>query len=226
MDFIRRNFPAFNPSLMPWESASKLYLNIDNPDWRRHASDILRARRSHVLLKSHLVGRDSQVELDVRSVLNSRHDTFLCPFRSFSSIVKSYAEFTHSPPPINRILTQKDRFLGLDMTVAQSIRHHAESWMKRDAHFFDCDLVREDPETASTRLSALLRQVPANIRRRLPRRKVHPGKIGELIERLSGRQSTEVLIRYKLHWQSRDERLFVENEFSDLHAELVKRRIN
>jgi hypothetical protein len=226
IDFIRRNFPAFNPKLRPWESASKLYLNVDHSDWRQQAEQFLRQGRTHVLLKSHLAGHTSQADSDVKDVLDPQQEVFLYPFRKFSRVVKSYAEFTQSPPPISKILTEKDWFFGRVTTVAESIRGHAERWIERDIHSIDCELLSEDPETASTRLGVVLGHTPIEIAQRLPRRRLRPGKIGEFIERVSGRQSTEVLVPYKLQWQSPDEELFVDSQFSDLHAELSKRRIN
>src|SRR4029077_18161796 len=93
IDFIRRNFPVFNPRLRIWESASKLYLRLDGPNWRREAHALLRARRSHVLLKSHRIGFTENTDLEVRQILKPSSEIFLYPFRKFSSLVKSFAGF-------------------------------------------------------------------------------------------------------------------------------------
>jgi hypothetical protein len=87
------------------------------------------------------------------------------------------------------------------------------------------DLI-EDPETACIQLGSVLGQIPVQLRQRLPRRKRFDGAVGEIVERISGRQSTEVLAPYKLEWQSREEEASVDIQFSDLYSELSKRRVN
>lgn len=226
IDFIRRNFPAFNPKLMFWESASKLYFRLDGPDWQQDARALLRAQRSHVLLQSHRAGYTTQRDVDVTKILNPKSVIFLYPFRKFSRVVKSFAELRRFQSPISQILTSQDSLFGKEASVADCIRAHAESWLKRDANFIDCDLLSHDPETACARLGELLGQTPVGIAQRLPRRRFFTGKPGEIMERLLGRQSTEVAVRYKLRWQSRDEEVCIDNQFHDLYSELSRRRIN
>lgn len=226
IDFVRRNFPAFNPRLMFWESSSRLYLNIDRADWQREAYRLRSPEVSHILIKSHLAGFRDPLELRARKLLNPRREIFLYPFRKFSRMVKSYAEFRGYQGPVSSILGERDLYFGLEMTVAECIRAHAESWLERGAAFVDSDLLLTNPKNTCGRLAELLGEPAADLRQPLPCRKPFSGMLGELLTRIRRRQSTEVVVPYKLAWRDCDEELAVDAEFSELYGALSRRRIN
>lgn len=223
IDFIRRNFPAFDPELMPWHSAAKLYLRLDGPNWR---SEISAFRRSHVLAQSHQAGYVNESDVEACEVLEPRATIYLYPFRRFSQVIKSFAEFRGAAPPISAILKQKDTFFGKASCVAETVHAHAATWIDRNAHFVDCDALLTDPENTCSRMARLLGESPAQIHQRVPARKLCGGKPGELVERLRGRCSTEVLVPRKLSWRDEEEKLYVDSEFQALYSELARRSIN
>lgn len=223
IDFIRRNFPTFHPELMLWESAAKLYLRLDRPKWQ---SEISEFRRTHVLVQSHRAGYADNRDIEACDVLAPNTTIYLYPFRRFSRVVKSFAEFRGAAPPISGILKEKDTFFGKASCIAESIHDHAAAWLKREVHFIDCDALIANPEVGCLRLAAVLRERPVQIRRRLPGHKLFAGKLGELIERLRGRQSTEVVVPRKLSWRDEEERRYVDSEFQALYAELATRSLS
>ncbi len=226
LDFVRRNFRNFNPPLMPWESSAKLFADADGPHWRQSASRIVETGHAHLLVKTHRAGFTNQNDVELRRVFNPEHVVYLYPFRKFSETVRSFAEFLQYDEPISRLLDEPDAFFGRSATVGDCLREHAQSWLERPAHFLDCDRLLGDPETASARLAPLLNETPAPLKRRLPGKKIYQGKLGELMERLTGRQSTEVVIPYQLRWQDKAEQDAVDSRFADLYAELSTRRVN
>jgi hypothetical protein len=225
IDFIRYNFPAFNRRLAPLQSSSNLYVNIDHANWRQCANKLLQEGVSHVLIKSHLAGYKNHDELEARSVFAPKMENFLYPFRKFSKVIKSYAEFRKYRGHISELLDEQDMYFGSSLKVADCVRAHAESWLERDASFVDCDSLLSDPQTACERLALLLSEPAATLRQRLPGRKRFAGKMGELLTRVAGRQSTEVVVPYKLDWVSCNEANSIDKQFSDLYARLSKRRI-
>lgn len=226
IDFLRRNFPHFNPELRVWDSASNLYLRIDDDGWRDDAETFMDAGRSHVLVKTHRAGLTHCNDDVVREWFKPQSAIYLYPFRRFSKTVKSFAEFMRLRPPISATLQQMDPFFRQQVTLAECLRAHAETWMDRGAWFIDSDLMLEDPKTTCARIGALLGQTPVEVDRRLPRRRPLAGKPGEIVGRLLGRESTEVVVRRKLEWTSAGEQELIDNEFSDLYATLSERRVN
>lgn len=226
IDFIRRNFPQFNRALAPWDSAAKLYVNLDGLDWRGRASYLLQGGRTDILLKSHFAGYTSRVDVEAKSLLHPRQEMFFYPFRKFSSVVKSYAELVGWNGPISAILSTTDCHYNNGASVADCIRGHASGWLERDAHFVDSDRLGQTVELGAAQIGRLIDLSPAARARRLPHRKIAPGKFGEFVERITGRESTEVVIKPRLFWRDAEEQSDVDRQFEDLYLELSKRRIN
>jgi hypothetical protein len=76
------------------------------------------------------------------------------------------------------------------------------------------------------RIATRIGEPPAKIHQRVPGRKLCGGKSGELVERIRGRCSTEVVVPRKLSWQGEEEKLYVDGEFQALYSELARRSIN
>jgi hypothetical protein len=89
----------------------------------------------------------------------------------------------------------------------------------------DVERLVADPSAAARELSSRIHATPGQLIRRLPRRKRLRGKASEAYERLTGRESTEVRIFHKLHWNSAGERASVDAQFQDVYAELSQRAL-
>lgn len=224
LDFIRRNFPQFNPPLAPWRSAADLYVNLDAYDWRRQI-DRLAQRTGRAIFQSHNAGLTDYVGR--ASVRYARPDAafFAYPFRRFSATVRSFAEFSGWTGPVADFLGQRDGFFGTPDTVEACLRRHAERWIGREPGFVDVDRLRADPETSVGRLADWLGEAAAARRRPLPRHKALDGKLAELVQRLTGRESTEVKIPRRLEWSNPDEAAAIDARFADLYAELAARSV-
>ena len=78
---------------------------------------------------------------------------------------------------------------------------------------------------APERLAERLGLSPAPLSR-VPRRKRLLGKPSEVLERLTGRESTEVQVRCRKSWSNPDEAAEVDERFANLHVQLSMRSIN
>ena len=227
IDFIRKNFPKFNRRLAPWESASKICLLLDRRNWREQlAAEWLASGHTNFLMQSHYANVVTDTAREALEWLKPERAIFLYPFRRFSRTIKSYAEFCRFTGPIGDFMGSKDPFFGLDATVADVARLHAEHWLDHDIHCIDTDRLVEDPDLAAQRLAAVLDETQAPLTKRLPRHKWFSGRLGELAERLTGRESSEMKNTYRLQWRNAEEPASIDREFAGLHAALSRRRIN
>lgn len=226
-DFIRKNFCKFNRRLKPWESASGLLISLDDINWRDHITAQLHDRKeTHLLLFSHFAGLRTATHQEAKDRLQPARSVFLYPFRRFSTTMKSYAEFRRFRGPVASFLGQPDDFFGLAETVKRCIELHADTWLQLGAHFIDVDRLAADPEATCRRLAQLFDEPACAIGRRLPRRKRLAGRAGELVERLTGRESTELRVTYNIPWQGSHECEEIDRQFAPLYSALSQRRIN
>jgi len=222
LDFIRRNFPEFNPSLRLWQSAGELYVSLDTPQWRERL--LRRARRSgHILMQSHWVGvRPVEAMAGVED-LQPEEVVFIYPFRRYSATMRSLAAFCQYPGRVGSFLKEKSTFY--EGTVEASAFMHGERWIPRDPVFLDVEALIARPDLAADRLSGVLGVAPAPLQRRLPHRRVFYGKLAEAVERLTGRESTEVQIVFEKDWSDPDEPAQIDARFAGLHRDLTARSL-
>jgi hypothetical protein len=224
LDFIRRNFPAFNPALFVWQSARELYVSLDEPEWREHL--LRQANRSdHVLMQSHLVGVQSLAGSAAIDYLHPDDAIFIYPFRRFSATMRSFAAFSQYPGSVRSFLHEPSAFYPAGRTVEDWALIHGEQWMKREPVFLDVEAMIAEPERAARKLGEVLGMEPAPLARRLPHRRVFYGKMAEAVERLRGRESTEVKVAFEKQWTDPDEAASIDEAFSDLHADLSARSL-
>jgi hypothetical protein len=224
LDFIRRNFPAFNASLGPWRSASELYVSLDEPGWRE-ALDHQARRSDHLLLQSHRVGLQTAVDAEAVDFLRPEHVFHIYPFRRFSATMRSFAAFCRYPGRVESFLGEPSRFFRSDRTVEACARQHGEAWLDRPAVFVDVDALIVDPHRAAAQLGWALGIAPAPLARRMPRQRIFTGRWSEAMERLTGRESTEVQIAYPKAWAHPGEPEAVNARFADLYADMAARSI-
>ena len=109
--------------------------------------------------------------------------------------------------------------------MAACAHEHAERWLNRPALYINVEALLADPHRAAAQLGRALGVAPAALARRAPRRRLLGGKLAELAERLTGRESTEVRVLYPKNWANPDEPAAVNARCSDLHAELARRSL-
>jgi hypothetical protein len=224
LDFIRRNFPAFDPRLRLWDSARELYVSLDRPRW---CDDLRRQMRrsDHVLLQSHMAGMRSSTERQAVAFMKPDEAIFIYPFRHYSATMRSFAAFCHYPGRVESFLDESSRFFRNEETVEACARRHGESWLQRDAVFVNVEALMADPHRAAARLGEALGVEPTQLARRLPRRRLFHGKLAEAVERFTGRESTEVQILFPKDWADASEPDHINARFADLHAEMAARSI-
>ncbi len=224
LDFIRRNFPQFRQPVQIWDSASALYVDLDGPSGHSNL-ERQRAKTGAVILQSHRAGLCGFRGEAAFQQLDPQTTVFLYPFRRFSSTMKSFAEFSGYSGPVAAFLSGPDRFFGVDLTVCECARRHAQAWLARSACFMDVDEMIAGPEGGAAALAQALDLAPAPLKRRLPRRKLLTGKPGEALQRLTGRESTAVLVSYGKVWSAPAEQAMVDEQFADIFVQLRVRSI-
>jgi hypothetical protein len=103
---------------------------------------------------------------------------------------------------------------------------HPRSGTHLMTDFLRCNRLIAELDQAAERMAARLGLSPAPLSQHLPRRKRFFGKPSEVIERLSGLESTEVQIRYRKSWSHPDEAAEVDRRFADLQGQLSMVSIN
>ena len=224
-DFLRCNFPVLHNHVHIWNSAAELFVNFDIDDGRARLQRPS-LRTSHLLFKSHLGGFTTDVETDAITQLSSPQTFFIYLFRRFSSTMKRFAEFSAYPGSNTDFLEELDGYFGLDHSVWSCAHVHGQRWLARDPIFLDIDRLIAELDQAAERLAARLDLSPVPLSRRLPRRKRLFGKASEVIERLTGLESTEVQIRYRKSWLHPDKAAEVDGRFADFQGQLSIRSIN
>jgi hypothetical protein len=222
LDFIRRNFPEFNPSLCLWQSARELYVSLDTPDWRERL--LRQAHRSdHILMQSHWAGVEPIAAMAGIDYLQPEEVVFVYPFRRYSATMRSLAAFCQYPGRVDTFLKERSTFY--EGTVEDCALRHGERWIPRDPVFLDVDALLAQPDQAAERLGGVLGVSPAPLQRRLPHRRVFQGKWAEAVERLTGRESTEVQIHFEKDWSDPDEPAQIDARFEGLHRDLSARSL-
>ena len=224
LDFIRRNFPVFNPSLFIWQSARELYVSLDLPEWRerllRHAQ-----RSDHLLMQSHLAGFQNFVGLEAVEYLQPEHAVFIYPFRRYSATMKSLAEFCKYSGRVDDFLSERSTFFGTEWTVEACAHRHAERWMERNPVFLDVDALIARPDHAAEKLADVMGVTAAPLERRLPHRRIFHGKLAEAVQRLTGRESTEVRVPFQRDWSNSEEPARIDGKFAPLYRDLSGRSV-
>ena len=201
----------FRPRL--WESSETLYVNLDVRtaqedaigDGSRSLSGMPRRGRDHcaaadrgnVLVKTHdLPFASRELRERLHGITNSREVTTLYPFRQMSSTLTSFHAHQNDRGGIREFLDRRDPFLGTSLSVIESMLEHGE-WGLRNAVPIDIEDLQLRPHAYGEALASRFGwnfSPPANP---LPPKRILAGTAGELVERIRGRLSTEVVVRAK-----------------------------
>ena len=217
IDFVRRNFPAFNPWLWAWEPRDRSYLDLDarQPGFNRS---------SCVVAKTHSLD-PAQALPQIAELTRATSIIVLYPYRDFSSTMKSYAEFIGAKQPVFAFTNGPDPFFKTADSVAECVVTHAEAWTRLGAYPLDIARLIANPEQASLALERLAGMSRACLARRLPAR-MPLRRLARLMDRALGRESTEILVKTKMPWLNIVEKHLIERQFAPLKARLDSRRIN
>jgi hypothetical protein len=231
IDFLRRNFMGTNIKLPIWKSSAYLYHDLDNPKIPAvFFAD--RIKDGHcIIVKTHSL-RPDQTKKKLLENYPGRSFITLLPFRRFERTLSSFAAFcfaqSESPSngEIEDILT-KD--LGLyfqnSRSAIENIKLHNKRWQSFGAFPVSIENMLNDPVQSAEAISERIALPLLNEESQVPRQKALRGKTGELIERLRGRESTEVKIalEYQL---SRQEAERVHTDLDELYCKLRNDAIN
>jgi ribosomal protein L44E len=219
IDFIRRNFPDYNRKLYPWQTSSYFLYNLDHP--RTIVSSDHINSYGNIIIKTHQF-RNIGIILDkVNEIVKPRRIKLIYPYRRFSRTLKSFAEFQKFDKSIVEFLERKDEYFNSGDSIELTARAHSECWMESGLPIFlNVDELLSDVDTVSQALSAALEEPLLGINRRVPRKKrLYGGKMSELIQRCTRRESTEVKINYKIACSQSDLK-YVDGKFESLYNKL------
>lgn len=228
IDFIRRNFPSFDTRLRIWQSARGLYWNLD--EGRSTRARFPSTNAGYVIAKTH----KGRVCFDVDRMIEqcgALNIVYVYPFRQFSRTIKGFAELMGFRGSISEFIDSKDSFFGLSKTVADCVTLHAEEWLANSSHktiFLNVDNLIRDPNRAVSVLEATLDEPATPLERRLPRpKRWRGGKISELCERLTGRESTALVVyRHPISWGNEIEQRQIDDRFKKIFTALERQQIN
>ena len=213
LDFLRRNFAefAFRPRL--WESSETLYVNLDvrtaEEDALAHSSRSLSgeprrglhhraaAKRANFLVKSHdLPFASSSLAQRLQQITKNHVIAKLYPFRLMSSTLISYHAHQDDHGPIQDFMARRDPFLGTSRSVMETMLDHGE-WGLRNALPIDIDDLQRRPHAYGNALASHFGWNFRPLANPLPPKRLASGMAGELIERMRGRSSSEVVVNRK-----------------------------
>lgn len=210
LDFLRRNFVEFGFKPRLWESSETLYVNLDvrsveedalaapyrslsgKPKFGR--DHYVAAERANFLVKTHDLPFASQALAERLQTLTHNHVvTKLYPFRQMSSTLLSYHAHQKDRGTIREFMNRRDPFLGTSRSVMETMLDHGE-WGVQNALPIDVDDVQRRPEAYDNLLAKRFGWTFRSPAVPLPPKRLARGLAGELIERLRGRQSSEIVI--------------------------------
>lgn len=227
IDFVRRNFPKFRRQLNLFDSSRLLYLDLDNERFDDDVKEfVTKPFSTGVMVKTHFLGRRLALFDKLYRQVKAERWHFIYPFRQFSKTIKSFAEFSNFRGSLRQFLDQRDDYFGTGETVEECAWRHGESWLDQNASFLDVDALLAFPDSSCRQLADRLGSEWATLDRRLPKRKVFGGKGAEAIERIRGRESTAVRVKFKTQWLSDAETAFVDEHFVELYRRMRERSVN
>ena len=192
IDFMRRNFAAFDVPLPIWRSSEGLYINLDNLVYGR-SWDMSSADRSSFLIKTHELPFSSKGQELLKNLVCRRKVHILTPIRAGESFIESYSRYLQYSFRSSVSLDKEDPYYRNGRTTRRVVEDFLD-WTEHHATFVDVQRSVENPDTLAWRLGEIIGEQPRDIKQRLPDRRRWTGKVGELIARLSERGSSEVVV--------------------------------
>jgi hypothetical protein len=228
IDFVRRNFPSFRRSLPIWKSSSYLLYNLDAAVGPRNSPTAASASGA-LIVKTHTMSAPAEVATELAQVHGIGSAVFIYPYRRFSQTMQSFKQFSRFAGRLEQFVASPDAYFRQPgASVGETAKLHAANWLScQQAWVLSVESLLDHPDRTVQILGDLLDEVPVPVRRRLPGRKpLGGGKIGELMQRLYGRESTEVRVRWGQTPQDLDEARRVDEFFGETYDRLTARSIN
>jgi hypothetical protein len=192
IDFLRKNFAPFGPKVPIWQSSEVLYLDLDrvaiDQDWRLDST-----RRESLIVKTHQLPFSSAAEAYLREISFGRRIVYLTPVRDAKESLRSYARFVEQSIHQTTSVESVDPIYCNGMSTGE-VFDSLFNWAMANSHFVDVERGQLCPNELAKDLGEILNLSPKHLANRLPRRRVGNGFIGEAIGRLSGRESSDVVI--------------------------------
>lgn len=198
IDVLRRNFAefAYNPPI--WASAEQLYYNLDREVLDGPAWSTASISRPNLLVKTHRLPFSSQLEDRLVEICAGRPMKVLTPYRPISDIAKSYHRYVVPETEISEFLHTSDPFFRNGMTVHESMKSLFNFALDRSI-LVDVRAGQREPDKLVDYLQVdylqdALSLTPRNLSQRLPTKRMSHGPLGEIVARLTGRSSSEVIV--------------------------------
>lgn len=222
IDFLRRNFADFRYLPMPWVSSESLYFNLDwsarrrciKGTWSRDALE-----RNVFLVKTHDLPFAEDLEEELIEAAAGREVIYLYPFRRMSKTLLSFRNFIDESLSLQDFVQHPDTYFETEESIEQAAIHHAE-WALEHAVPLDIEAAIQNPQPCIKALSERFGWTILPHADPLPPKRKASGKWGEIIERLKGRQSSEVVVRSSSH--STEDATWIDNNpvFHKLYTDL------
>lgn len=196
IDFLRRNFEGLHYAPPPWASAESLYFNLDRSAPRRQhlsAWSHQALERPSFIVKTHDLPFVPELMAEVERLAAGREVVCLYPFRRLSKTLVSFRNFSAPDIGMRAFLDMPDTYFEAAASVTEACRRHG-NWALDHAVPLDIEAGIKAPEALAEALEARFgwqRRRQASL---LPPKRPAPGKLGEVLERLRGRQSSEVRV--------------------------------
>jgi len=251
MDFVRRNFEEFRNRLLPWESSERLYYNLEirNSEEEKEHSDsaaegghplgnenhLAALRNDNFIVKTHdLAFQEHWMLPKLMKAAGNRRVTFLYPFRKMSRSVASFQAYQHTlfshlepnpvPEDLREFLYSRDLYFNQGATVYELMLRHAQ-WALNYTVPIDIDDLLARPEEHVEALAREFGWTSRHLDKPLPPKRVGRGWFSELIERVRGRASSEVLIPRGNLPAAAIEEIDEKGELAEAYRELKRRTL-
>jgi hypothetical protein len=192
IDFLRKNFAPLDASLPIWRSSEALYLDLDriaiDQDWALDST-----RRKSFIVKTHQLPFSLSVAACLQEISIGRRTVYLTPVRNAEASLRSYARFVEHSMHKSISVQGVDPFYRNGKSTGEMFEgmYH---WASDNSNFVDVERGKLYPSDLAKDLGQLLNITPKHLADRLPHSRFGGGIFFEAIGRLSGRESSDVVI--------------------------------
>ena len=197
IDFLRRNFAELRFLPPPWASAETLYFNLDRSGPRRAANGAwsrTAVARSSFIVKTHDLPFETALEPALKKAAGPRETVFLYPFRRMSKTLVSLRNFSDSARDLADFVEGADEYFETGGSVEGALIAHGE-WALDHAHPIDIEAAIKEPGRLAAALAERFGWTRIAHENLLPPKRLATGRVGEIVERFRGRQSSEVAVK-------------------------------
>lgn len=192
IDFMRKNFVTLDVSLPVWRSSERLYINLDRlvngGSWIMSS-----ATRSSFLVKTHELPFSHEGQTLLKDLVRSRKVHIFTPVRPYKSFIESYSRYLNYSTGRSVSFKGEDPYYRDGRTTKQIVEDFL-NWCEIHSTFIDVEKAVRSPEDLANQIGEMIEETPRDIERRLPDRRQSNGRLDEILIRLKGRESSEVIM--------------------------------